>query len=221
MSSCKDAMRMNILDIGPMKVLVSGAGIVGSAASLCLSTGGHDVVVIDKALSFSRRGYLLSLKFFGIAIMKSLGLWDQLQQFGMPYRAFQIHNAKGKLVKKLPEDLEEKATKGSIPLQRPDLHQVLYAATGLTEVRFGTHIADLVQDDNSLTATYSDGRSERSDMVVIAKLLRFLTRQLLWGEGGLHSFGIIYAATITDANHAVPQHVFQIYFNSEMSDCDA
>lgn len=138
-----------------MKILVSGTGIGGLAATLFLRASGHDVVAIDKAPSFSRRGYLLSLKFFGIGIMKSLGPWDQLQQVGIPYRVFQIHNARGALVKEFPEELEEKATKGSIFLQRPDLHQVLYsAAAKLAEVQFGTHIAGLVQDEKSATVTY-------------------------------------------------------------------
>lgn len=49
-------------------------------------------------------------------------------------------------------------------------------------------------------------------MVVIAEGLRSSTRHLLWGEEGFHSFGVIYAATMIDANHAVPAQVFQIYF---------
>ena len=56
-----------------MKILISGAGMGGSAATLLLRANGHEVVVIDKAPSFSRRGYILSLKFFGLGIMKSLG----------------------------------------------------------------------------------------------------------------------------------------------------
>ena len=65
-----------------MKILVSGAGIAGSAAALFLHAGGHDVVVIDRAPAFARRGYILSLKYFGVKIMKSLGLWDDLRQSG-------------------------------------------------------------------------------------------------------------------------------------------
>lgn len=57
-----------------MKILVSGAGIAGSAATLFLRAHGHDVVTIDKAPAFHPLGYVLSLKYFGLAIVKELGV---------------------------------------------------------------------------------------------------------------------------------------------------
>jgi len=71
------------------------------------------------APSFSQRGYILSLKFFGLGIMKSLGLYEELQRFGIPVRIIQIRNAKGRLLKEFSEDMAEQATKGTIFLQRP------------------------------------------------------------------------------------------------------
>ena len=111
-----------------MKILVSGAGIGGSAATLFLRAGGHDVVTIDKAPAFSGRGYILSLKYFGIGIMKSLGLCDELQRFGIPYREIRMYDGKGGLVHEYTECMAEQATKGSIFLLRADLHEVLYNA---------------------------------------------------------------------------------------------
>lgn len=37
-----------------MRILVSGAGIAGSAATLFLRASGHDVVTIDRAPSFQK-----------------------------------------------------------------------------------------------------------------------------------------------------------------------
>jgi len=73
-----------------MKILVSGAGIGGSAATLLLRASGHDVVAIDKAPSFSRRGYILSLKYFGLGIMKSLGLYEKLQRSASHFGSFRF-----------------------------------------------------------------------------------------------------------------------------------
>jgi len=67
-----------------MKILVSSAGIGGSAATLFLRASGHDVVTIDRATAFSRKGYILSLKYFGQSIMKSLGFSEELRRFGDP-----------------------------------------------------------------------------------------------------------------------------------------
>ncbi len=52
-----------------MRILVSGAGIAGSAATLFLRASGHDVVTIDRAPSFQKLGYLHSLKYFGLGVM--------------------------------------------------------------------------------------------------------------------------------------------------------
>jgi salicylate hydroxylase len=86
-----------------MRILISGGGIAGCAAILFLQRGGHDLTVIDKSPAFARRGYILSLKYFGIKIMQALGLWDELRQSGIHFRRFQMHDAKGNLVKEFTE----------------------------------------------------------------------------------------------------------------------
>jgi 2-polyprenyl-6-methoxyphenol hydroxylase-like FAD-dependent oxidoreductase len=93
------------------------------------------------------------------------------------------------------------------------LHHVLYsAASKLVDVRFGSHIVGMSQDDTACAVTFADGRQERFDIVVIAEGLRSTTRQLLWGEEGFHAFGVIYAATKIDLDHGLPPEVFQIFF---------
>jgi 2-polyprenyl-6-methoxyphenol hydroxylase-like FAD-dependent oxidoreductase len=196
-----------------MKILVSGAGIGGSAATLFLRESGHDVVTIDKAPAFSRRGYVLSLKYFGLSIIESLGLHEELQRFGIPFRVIQYRDAKGALVREFSENMAEQATRGTMFLLRPDLHQVLYsAAAKQTPVRFGTHITGIDQSNGAATVAFSDGRTEVFDLVVVAEGLHSSSRHLLWNDGGFRGFDIIYAATMIDAVHELPFQVFQFYF---------
>jgi 2-polyprenyl-6-methoxyphenol hydroxylase-like FAD-dependent oxidoreductase len=196
-----------------MRILVSGAGIGGSAATIFLKASGHDVVTIDKAPAFSRRGYILSLKYFGLGIMKSLGLYEELKRAGIPFHTIQIRDGRGNLVREFSEDMAEQATKGTIFLQRPDLHQVLYSATTrVAPVRFGTHITGIAQNNGTANVTFSDGRNDSFDLVVISEGLHSSTRRLLWEDEGVHRFDIIYAATMIDADHAIPFQVFQFHF---------
>jgi len=196
-----------------MKILVSGAGIGGSAAVLFLRASGHEVVAIDRAPGFSRRGYILSLKFFGLGIMKSLGLLDELRHFGIPYQRIQYRDGQGALVREFSEQLAQQATKGTVFLMRPDLHQVLYtAAAKQSPVRFGTSIAGIVQNDSVATVTFSDGHTETFDLVVISEGLHSSSRHLLWQDEGLRRFDIIYAATIVDAAPELPFGTFQFFF---------
>jgi 2-polyprenyl-6-methoxyphenol hydroxylase-like FAD-dependent oxidoreductase len=196
-----------------MKILVSGAGIGGLAATLFLRESGHDVVTIDKAPAFSRRGYVLSLKYFGLSIMESLGLHEELQRFGIPFRVIQYRDAKGALVREFSENMAEQATRGTIFLLRPDLHQVLYsAAASKTPVRFGTHITGIDQNNGAATVAFSNGRTEAFDLVVVSEGLHSSSRHLLWDDDGFHGFDIIYAATMIDAVHELPFQVFQFFF---------
>ena len=109
--------------------------------------------------------------------------------------------------------MAEQATKGTIFLRRPDLHQVLYStAAKAVPIRFGTHITGIAQNNGSAKVTFSDGQTEPFDLVVIAEGLHSSTRRLLWEDEGVHRFDIIYAATMIDADHAIPFQVFQFYF---------
>jgi len=196
-----------------MKILVSGAGIGGSAAILFLQASGHQVVAIDKAPAFSRRGYILSLKYFGLGIMKSLGLYEELKRSGIPFHTIQIRDGRGNVVREFTEDMAEQATKGTVFLQRPDLHQVLYAAASrVVPIRFGTHITGIAQNHDAAKITFSDGCTDTFDLLVISEGLHSSTRSLLWEDEGVHRFDIIYAATMIDADHAIPFQVFQFHF---------
>jgi len=195
-----------------MKILVSGAGIAGSAATLFLRASGHDVVTVDSAPAFHRLGYMLSLKYFGLGIMKTLGLLDDLRSHAVPYRVTRIYDARGRLVQEFPAAVVDRVVKGSLFALRSDLHHVLFAAADqAVPVRFGVHIAAVEQDWRAVTVTWSDGRMEEFDLVVIAEGLRSSTRQMLWGDRGFRPFDVIYSATVVDGSHDVPDGVFPLY----------
>lgn len=195
-----------------MKILVSGAGITGAAATLFLHATGHDVVTVDQAPSFRRLGYMLSLKYFGLGVAKSLGLLDDVRRAGIPYRTTQVHDARGELVREYPLELLNRAVKGSVFMLRSDLHQVLFAAADkAVKVRFGLHVARIEPSDAAVTVAWSDGRSERFDLVVVAEGLRSSTRRMLWGDEGFRAFDVIYSATVVDGTHDVPERVCQLF----------
>jgi len=195
-----------------VRILVSGAGITGSAATLFLRASGHDVVTVDSAPAFRRLGYMLSLKYFGLGIVHSLGLLDAVRRVGIPYRVTQVYDAKGEFVQEFPLELLNRAVKGSVFLLRSDLHHVLFAAADtVVPVRFGVHLTALEPGAAGVDVAWSDGRRERFDLVVVAEGLRSATRRMVWGDQGFRPFDVIYSAAVVDGSHDVPDRVCQLF----------
>ncbi|HVO18445.1 MAG TPA: FAD-dependent monooxygenase [Anaeromyxobacter sp.] len=195
-----------------MRILVSGAGIAGSAACSLLRASGHDVAVIDRAPAFRRLGYVLSLKSFGVEILRSMGLLADLRWFAIPLHTVRVHDGAGELVKDFPEDLWESATRESLFLLRSDLHRVLHAAASrAAPVRFGTEIRAIDLSGGGARVTFSDGGAEVFDLVLIAEGARSTTRRLVFGEAGLRPFDLVYAATMIEGPHPVPPGVYDVY----------
>ncbi|WP_312482599.1 FAD-dependent oxidoreductase, partial [Sphingobacterium multivorum] len=65
-------------------IIISGGGIAGLTVAKLLSKQGHKVTVLERAASFSKSGFLISLKSFGVRIIEELGLAEQLQQASSP-----------------------------------------------------------------------------------------------------------------------------------------
>lgn len=188
-----------------MKILISGGGIAGLAAAIFLHKAGHELKVIDKAASFQKLGYGISLKGFGIQIMHQLGLLEELQSHALSLSFFNIYNSKGKLIRSLPKKTVDEITGGTIPLSRADLHGVLYsAAEKLVPIEFGVQINGITHLSEKELVSFNNDLKDNFDLVIIAEGLRSKSRQLLWGDKGLTPLDITYVAAIIDEKHQFP-----------------
>jgi 2-polyprenyl-6-methoxyphenol hydroxylase-like FAD-dependent oxidoreductase len=195
-----------------LKVLVSGTGIAGAAAALFLSRDGHDLTLVDKAPAFRRLGYGLSLKSFGLSVMKDLGLARALEQRAIPIRMIQLRDADGTLINEYSADVSARAASGAIGVYRSDLHDVLYSAIEKTlPVRFGTTIAGLEEADGAAHVTFSDGTTDRFDVVVVAEGLHSTTRALLWNDDGLDPVDIVYVGASVEHGSLSDPGVVEVY----------
>jgi 2-polyprenyl-6-methoxyphenol hydroxylase-like FAD-dependent oxidoreductase len=191
-----------------MKILISGGGIAGLAAALFLARHGHEVRVIDRAPSFQKRGYALSLKSFGVKLMSELGLEGELRRHALVYDKLCFYHADGRFIQSLSAEMVDKATHGQIFTYRSELHGVLHDAVlaALATPRYGVHIEALSQDARGAKVTLSDGAVEEHDLVVVAEGMRSTTRGLLWGAEGQKAIGVRYAAATVDVVHELDPH---------------
>ena len=185
-----------------MKILISGGCIAGLAAAILLHKSGHDLKVIDKGKTFQKLGYGLSLKGFGIEIMKQLGLLVELQGHSLSIDTFNSYESNGKLIRSFPKKKLGEITGGVVPIGRADLHGVLYeAARKNVPIEFDTQIVALAHLLQKELVTFSNGSKEEFDLVIVAEGLRSTSRNILWGETGCTQFDITYVAAIINQEH--------------------
>lgn len=195
-------------------ILVSGGGIAGLTVASYLSKQGHDITVIDKATSFSKAGFLISLKSFGVQIMDELGLTESLRDEASPSGYMRFLEANDQLIQHLSYDKVNEHIEKSVLISRGGLHHVLYEAIkNDVYIQFNTTISELVQGENTTTVTLSDGKVLEADLVIIAEGLRSTTRDRYFKDSKLNDFNILYMGGRLQQPHSYTVGSFNVYID--------
>jgi 2-polyprenyl-6-methoxyphenol hydroxylase-like FAD-dependent oxidoreductase len=195
-----------------MKIIISGAGIAGLTVATLLQRKGHQPIVIEKARSFSNSGYVLSLKSFGVEIMRELGLEDKLRTIAAQSRFANFFKKNGALVRELSYGVINKNLADSILATRGDIHHVIFEAIkNVVEIRYGTTIQSSAQNDDKVSVILSDGGIINADLLIISEGLRSQTREKIWRDSSVEDFNIFYAAGRLEGIHSYKVGSFQTY----------
>jgi 2-polyprenyl-6-methoxyphenol hydroxylase-like FAD-dependent oxidoreductase len=202
-----------------MKILISGGGIAGSSAALFLARQGHDVRVIERAPSFQRRGYALTLKSFGLKLMSELGLGDELAEHSLRLDGLRAYGESGHLLQVYSREIADEITHGLVLVLRSELHAVLHDATRLASIptRFGLHVEAVEEDERRARVTLSDGSVEDVDLLVVAEGARSTTRRLLFRDDGVRPFDVVYAAGKMRVDHGLDPRAAHAYLGESQN----
>jgi 2-polyprenyl-6-methoxyphenol hydroxylase-like FAD-dependent oxidoreductase len=164
--------------------IVVGAGIAGLAAALRLHRARWRVVVAERAPSRRSSGYMLNLIGGGYDAVERLGLLPALAKRDLGAFTSVLVRADGSVKFTVPQAIVEAAQGArAMSVFRGDLESVLFEAVAYTaEFRFGTTVTAVAQDGDGVTATFSDGSTERADLLVGADGLHSGVRRLVFGE---------------------------------------
>ena len=185
-----------------MKIAISGGRIAGLATAIYLKSSNHKVTVFEKSDGFKSQGYGFSIKSFGVEILKSFGVFDELKSKGLPITSFNIYGEGGNVVREIPEKVIEEMTGGAFPVSRAHLHEVLFKLLDQqVPVVFNKWITCINHLPETEKITFNDGTSDEFDLVIIAEGLRSKSRQLLCGDEGWFPTDIKYAASQIDRAH--------------------
>jgi len=195
-------------------ILISGGGIAGLTAAKLLSGQGHEVTVIDRASSFTKAGFLISLKSFGIQIMEELGLLQELQAASSPSEFVSFLEKDGQVIQHLSYEKINENIQRSVLISRGGLHNVLYDhLKNRLNILFSTTISGITSVGEKTEVTFSNGERMETDLIIISEGLRSPTREKYFTSSQMEDFNTLYLGGKLTTKHSEPVGAFKIYID--------
>ncbi|GAA1684370.1 FAD-dependent monooxygenase [Nonomuraea maheshkhaliensis] len=166
-----------------MRAIIIGAGIAGLATALRLHQAGWDTLIVERAPARRGGGYAVTFGGIGYDAAERMGILADLRAQAFDTTELVYHKPNGERRFSL-DRATIAATTGprSITILRGDLEAVLYdKVRGRTEIRFGTTLTHVDQDDQAVRVSLTDGTVEEADLLIGADGLHSATRALAFG----------------------------------------
>ena len=166
------------------RILVIGGGIGGLTSAIALRQHGHTVTVIERDPDWSVYGVGIIQQGNVLRAMKQLGLLDDYLAASVGFDAVAVHAPDGTMVARVPSPRLVEGCPANVGIGRPALQEVLADKTIAlgAEVRLGLTADRLDDDGEGVTVSFSDGGSERFDLVIGADGVHSQTRDMLFPE---------------------------------------
>jgi len=154
-----------------LKTLISGAGISGPALAFWLAKLGHNVTVIERSSSLRSQGQQIDIRAQAVEVCRRMGLLDTIRSKVVNEEGMRLEDVHGRCQALL---LANKSGKGAqtftseYEIMRGDLCRIFYDASitvGAT-YKFGQMVTNFDQDDEGVTVNFSDGTSDRYDLLI-------------------------------------------------------
>jgi len=185
-------------------VLISGAGIGGTALAYWLHRHGARVTVVERAAALRDGGYKVDIRGAALDVVARMGLLDDIRARRTDVRAGSVVNAAGRRVASMDGDTFGGRVHGDAEILRGDLNRLMYERVAASiEFRFGDGIAALTQGPDGVAVTFESGATETFDLVVGADGVRSRTRALAFGpdaDAAVRDLGY-YVSIFSVPNH--------------------
>lgn len=165
------------------RILITGASVAGNTAAWWLAQYGADVELVERAPAFRDGGQNVDVRGNAREVLSRMGL--EATAFG--------HSTKEKGTDWVREDnsviarfeaadsTTDNGPTAELEIRRGDLARIIHdAVRERVNVRFGDHIARVVQDNGGVDVTFDSGRTGRYDAVIVAEGVGSGTRELVF-----------------------------------------
>lgn len=186
------------------RVLISGAGVAGLTLAYFLKKSGFEPVIIERAGALRDNGYMIDFFSSGVSVSAKMGISTELASRDVGSNRIIQTTEKGKRNLMLNMDALRTNLKGKLfNFLRTDLVDMLYQkVSSETEIRFGTTLQSITQNDDGVTVVYENGASEQFDLLIGADGFNSNVRQKLYAESEVERKYLGYY--VCAFNHTVP-----------------
>jgi 2-polyprenyl-6-methoxyphenol hydroxylase-like FAD-dependent oxidoreductase len=163
-----------------VKTLVVGAGIAGLTLGGLLCRQERPPVIVERSAS-PADGYAIGLYPLGSCVLHGLGAYGELAARSLVLKRYELSAGSGRVLQSLDMSVLTGAIGPLLMVSRRDLVEVLEACCAPADLRRGVSVSSLTQHGDGVEAVFSDGTSDRFDVVVACDGMSSLTRERVFG----------------------------------------
>lgn len=150
-----------------MRILINGGGIAGLTLAGLLKKKGIESVIVEKYAQWTDPvGFGLAIWDVGRRVLRELGVDQDLIENGYEVPEYAMRNQAGELLSLMPLGDIAKEFGPVTMIERWRLHEMLRKAAADVTKYLGVTITDLSQDESGVTVTFSNGATDRFDLLV-------------------------------------------------------
>jgi 2-polyprenyl-6-methoxyphenol hydroxylase-like FAD-dependent oxidoreductase len=167
-----------------MKILIVGGGFAGMSAAICLTEHGHEVDLIEIDAGWRSYGAGISLHGATFRVFERLGVLDAYRAAGAMSDGVEMRGPADQVFVSLPTPSVQSGLPGNGGIMRPVLARILSDRVRQTKthVRLGVTFTAIDDQANGAQVTFSDGSSNRYDLVIGADGLYSKTRTAIFPQ---------------------------------------
>lgn len=165
-------------------VVISGAGIAGSAAAFWLARAGLSVTVVERAPAPRPGGQAVDLRGAGRTVVDRMGLLDRARSVATDQHGLELVGSDGRSLFRMPVDsFGGEGIISEIEILRGDLAELLHhAAAPTAEHLFDNTITGLTEDADGVTVALESGDPIRCRLVIGADGSHSTVRRLIMDD---------------------------------------
>ena len=182
-----------------MKAIIVGGGIGGITAAIALRQVGWETTVFEQATEIREVGAGITLWSNAIKALNQVGAGDAVISAGsIPLSHGEVRSWRGKLIcETLVEEIKRRTGAPTIVIHRGNLLRALHQTLG-DQVRSSCRCVNVQEDAEGVSAEFTDGTTERGDILIGADGIHSVVREQLHGAQPPRYAGYIAWRGITE-----------------------